>query len=65
MRYVAIKDMERPKNCNECRFSVDGWCYAYPGQGNRDALSKREVTNWCPIVIVEGTEVKEARHENR
>lgn len=46
---VIVKGMEMPKNCNECRFAVDGWCYANPKQANGEALNKRIRTNWCPI----------------
>lgn len=46
---IIVKGMEMPKNCNECRFAVDGWCYANPKQANGEALNKRVRTNWCPL----------------
>ena len=48
---IIIKGMEMPKSCSECRFAVDGWCYAY-GKPNVDALSDKGRTNWCPLVPV-------------
>lgn len=48
---VLIRGMEMPKGCSECRFAVDGWCYAY-GKPNVDALSDKGRTNWCPLVPV-------------
>ena len=47
---ILIKGMEMPISCNECRFAVDGWCYAYPKQANGDALNRRVRTNWCPLI---------------
>jgi hypothetical protein len=49
---VYIKGMAMPRSCNECRFAVNGWCYAYPNQANGDALNKRERANFCPLVPV-------------
>ena len=46
---IIVRGMEMPKSCNECRFAVDGWCYAWPKQANGDALNKRERTMWCPL----------------
>lgn len=48
---VYLPNMEMPKSCSECRFAVDGWCYAY-GKPNVDALSDKGRTNWCPLVPV-------------
>lgn len=48
---VLIKGMDMPKWCGECRFSVDGWCYAH-GKPNVEALSNDGITNWCPLVEV-------------
>ena len=50
---ILIKGMEMPKSCNECRFAVDGWCYAYPKQANGDALNRRVRTNWCPLIEIQ------------
>ena len=46
---VIVKGMEMPRNCNDCRFAVAGWCYAFPEQSNRDALNNYTRTNWCPL----------------
>ena len=27
---VMIKGMEMPETCSDCRFAVNGWCYAIP-----------------------------------
>lgn len=48
---VLIKGMKMPKDCTECRFAVDGWCYAY-GRPNIEALANYERTNFCPLVPV-------------
>lgn len=48
---VYIPNMEMPTSCNECRFAVDGWCYAY-GNPNIDALANDGRTNFCPLVPV-------------
>ena len=48
---VLIKGMDMPQWCGECRFAVDGWCYAY-GKPNVEALSNDGITNWCPLVEV-------------
>lgn len=48
---ILIKGMEMPQNCTECRFAVDGWCYAY-GRPNIEALANYERTNFCPLVPV-------------
>ena len=44
-----------PKNCFECRFAVDGWCYAH-GKPNVDALANDGITNWCPLKEYETTD---------
>jgi len=48
---ILIKGMEMPTSCGECRFAVDGWCYAY-GKPNIEALSTYERANFCPLVAV-------------
>ena len=48
---VYIPNMEMPEHCGECRFAVDGWCYAY-GKPNIDALANDGRTNFCPLVPV-------------
>lgn len=47
---VLIKGMEMPKSCNECRFSVDGWCYVCKPQSEEER--KRITTNYCPLVEI-------------
>ena len=49
---IYIKGMEMPENCNECRFAVDGWCYANPKQANGESLNRHERANFCPLVEV-------------
>lgn len=49
---IMIKDMEMPKNCNECPMSVNGYCVVSPKRANGDALNKYETTLWCPLVEV-------------
>lgn len=48
---VYIPNMKMPEHCGECRFAVDGWCYAY-GKPNIDALANDGRTNFCPLVTV-------------
>ena len=47
---VLIKGMEMPKNCDECRFHVDGWCYVLRPESEEER--KRITTNYCPLVCV-------------
>ena len=47
---VLIKNMEMPKNCYECRFCVDGWCYVIPPETR--AEKERITTNYCPLISV-------------
>ena len=44
--------MEMPKSCFECRFSIDGFCYA-SGHVNIRANDERQITNYCPLVPVQ------------
>lgn len=44
---VLVRGMDMPKTCNECRFSVDGWCYAAPFPIG-GTLSERPEN--CPLV---------------
>ena len=48
---LLIKGMEMPSDCFHCRFSMDGWCYAY-GKPNIDALANDGITNFCPLIPV-------------
>ena len=50
---VLIKDMEMPETCGECRFSVDGWCYAIASNDDQPGYIKPyEKTKWCPLCLV-------------
>lgn len=53
---VLVRGMDMPKTCNECRFAVDGWCYAAPFPIVQ-ALSERTIAENCPLVEVEKGEV--------
>lgn len=46
---VTVRGMTMPKSCTECRFAVDGWCYAAEKQGVREYLKKDERPEWCPL----------------
>ncbi len=48
---VYIKGMEMPKSCFECRFSIDGFCYAV-GDVNIRANEERQIASCCPLVPV-------------
>lgn len=50
---ILIKGMTMPKNCEECRFNVDGWCYVCKPQSEEER--KRITTNYCPLI--EGSSV--------
>ena len=47
---VLIKGMKMPKNCDECRFHVDGWCYVLRPESEEER--KRITTNYCPLIEV-------------
>lgn len=50
---ILIKDMEMPKTCGECRFSVDGWCYAIASNDDQPGYIKPyEKAKWCPLIGV-------------
>ena len=50
---VLIKGMEMPKTCGECRFSVDGWCYAIASNDDQPGyINPYEKVKWCPLVPV-------------
>lgn len=51
MSGIYIPGMEMPTSCFECRFSIDGFCYA-SGHVNIRANDERQITNWCPLVPV-------------
>ena len=47
---VLIENMNKPKNCAECCFSVDGWCYVCAPQSEEER--KRITSNYCPLVEI-------------
>lgn len=47
---VLIRGMEMPTSCDDCRFAVDGWCYACIPES--DAERQRITTNYCPLAHV-------------
>ena len=47
---VLITSMEMPKNCDECRFHVDKWCYVLRPESEEER--KRITTNYCPLIEV-------------
>ena len=50
---VLIKGIEMPKTCGECRFSVDGWCYAIASDDDQPGYIKPyEKAKWCPLAPV-------------
>lgn len=51
MMGVYINGMEMPESCEGCRFSIDGFCYAY-GAPNIAAQRGLERTNYCPLIPV-------------
>ena len=52
MSGIYIPGMEMPETCCDCRFAVDGWCYAAEKQDNKQYLNDTQRTNWCPLVPV-------------
>lgn len=51
MSGIYIPGMEMPKSCFECRFSIDGFCYA-SGHVNIRANDERQITSYCPLIPV-------------
>ena len=49
---ILIPDMEMPRNCSECRFCVDNWCYVVPADQRQPAVSISGKTCWCPLIEV-------------
>lgn len=50
---ILIKGMEIPKNCTECRFACDGWCYAKePTEPNSKSLATGTRPSWCPLIEI-------------
>ena len=47
---ILIRGMEMPTSCNECRFAVDGWCYACVPESEDER--KRITTNYCPLIEI-------------
>lgn len=42
-------NMEMPRNCNECRFAIENYCYAVVKYKH---LRGGERKNWCPLIEV-------------
>lgn len=53
---ILIKNMEMPTSCYDCRFAVDGWCYAAEKQDNKDYLADTRRADFCPLVPVPAEE---------
>lgn len=50
---ILIKGIKMPKTCGECRFSVDGWCYAFASNDDQPGYIKSyEKAKWCPLIKV-------------
>ena len=60
---VAIKDMEMPKNCSGCK-CLDPFFKVYCMIQNKSIQNKETRPQWCPLINVEGIEIKEANHES-
>lgn len=50
MMGVYIKGMEMPTSCDDCRFAVDGWCYACVPESAEER--RRITTNYCPLIEI-------------
>ena len=47
---VVVKDMNVPAKCTDCRFMVDGWCYAIClPEDQPDRLPLNGKPEWCPL----------------
>ena len=46
----VLLNMKKPKNCDECRFNVDGWCYVLRPESEEER--RRIATNYCPLTEV-------------
>ena len=47
---VVVKDMNVPRKCTDCRFMVDGWCYAIClPEDQPDRLPLNGKPEWCPL----------------
>lgn len=33
---IRISGKEMPETCEDCRFAVDGWCYAIPSDSGQE-----------------------------
>lgn len=50
---VAIKDMQMPDNCGECKLMVDRWCYALDADDQGGcAVRYDHRPDWCPLVEI-------------
>ena len=47
-------DMEMPTSCEECRFSVDGWCYVIRAEDEQPSKIDPSIRMWwCPLQEVQ------------
>ena len=44
---VLFRGMKMPRSCDDCRFYVDGWCYACEPESEEEQKYTRE--GWCPF----------------
>lgn len=58
---IYIKGMEMPKNCFECIFAYDEWCYAikptdpnakYLAAKTKPLIAINPRPTWCPLIEV-------------
>ena len=46
-------NMGMPTSCEECRFAVDGWCYALRAEDEQPSeLCYLTRPEWCPLMEV-------------
>lgn len=64
MSGIYIPGMEMPETCCDCRFAVDGWCYAAEKQDNKQYLNDTQRANWCPLVPVPDHNCERCGHLN-
>ena len=48
---VAIKDMEMPKSCEECKYKGAKWCYIeiWSNRGTKEVPEEGR-PSWCPLI---------------
>lgn len=47
---VAVDEMPMPSKCGECRFWIEGACYALGVRVSERDQEKRERPDWCPLI---------------